>query len=50
MPPLTLKRAEDTLSAKSMPKGIPKHGTNWGIEVSMRDPTTGKLVPHDGQE
>jgi hypothetical protein len=39
-----LKRAEDALSAKSMPKGIPKHGTNWGIEVSMRDPTTGKLV------
>ena len=39
-----LKRAEDALSAKSMPKGIPKPGTNWGIEVSKRDPITGKLI------
>ena len=38
-----LKRAEDALSAKSMPKGIPKAGTNWGIEVSKRD-ATGKLI------
>lgn len=39
-----LKRAEDALSATSMPKGIPKPGTNWGIEVSKRDPVTGKLI------
>jgi hypothetical protein len=39
-----LKHAEDALSARSMPKSIPKHGTNWGIEMSMHDPTTGKLV------
>ena len=39
-----LKRAEDALSARKMPKGIPKPGTNWGIEVSKRNPTTGKVV------
>ena len=39
-----LKRAEDTLSARKMPKGIPKPGTNWGIEVSKRNPITGKIV------
>lgn len=38
-----LKRAEDALSAKSMPKGIPKARTNWGIEVSKRD-ANGKLI------
>jgi hypothetical protein len=27
-----------------MPKGIPKPGTNWGIEVSKRNPITGKIV------
>jgi transposase len=39
-----LKRAEDALSARKMPKGIPKPGTNWGIEVSKRNPITGKIV------
>ena len=39
-----LKRAEYALSATLMPKGIPKPGTNWGIEVSKRDPATRKLV------
>jgi hypothetical protein len=39
-----LKHAEDALSATSMPKGIPKPGTNWGIEVSKCDPVTGKLI------
>jgi len=39
-----LKRAEDALSAQKMPKGIPKPGKNWGIEVSKRNPTTGKVV------
>jgi len=27
-----------------MPKGIPKPGKNWGVEVSKRDPITGKIV------
>jgi hypothetical protein len=39
-----LKCAKDALSARSVPKDIPKHGTNWGIEVSVHDPITGKLV------
>ena len=39
-----LKCTEDALSAQKMPKGIPKPGTNWGIEVSKRNPTTGKVA------
>ena len=39
-----LKRADDALSARKMPKNTPKPGKNWGIEVSKRDPATGKLV------
>ncbi|KAF8809148.1 hypothetical protein BYT27DRAFT_7222690 [Phlegmacium glaucopus] len=39
-----LKRAEDALSARQMPKNIPKEGTNWGIEVTKCDATTGKPV------
>jgi hypothetical protein len=39
-----LKRLEDALSARRMPKNIPKPGTNWGIEVTKRDPVTGKPV------
>ena len=39
-----LKRAEDALSARKMPKGTPRPGKNWGIEVSKRDPITGKIV------
>jgi hypothetical protein len=39
-----LKRPEDSLSACRMPKNIPKPGTNWGIEVTKCNPTTGKLV------
>jgi hypothetical protein len=27
-----------------MPKGIPKPGTNWGIEISKRNLITGKVV------
>lgn len=41
-----LKHAEDGLSARYMPKNVPKQGSNWGIEVSVCDPTTGKLVYH----
>ena len=39
-----LKRAEDALSARKMPKGIPQPGKNWGIEVSKRNQITGKLI------
>jgi hypothetical protein len=39
-----LKREDDTISARKMPKNIPKEGTNWGIEVTKRDSTTGKPV------
>lgn len=39
-----LKRAEDALSARKMPKNIPKPGTNWGIWVTKRDATTGKPI------
>ncbi|KAE9403400.1 hypothetical protein BT96DRAFT_1080589 [Gymnopus androsaceus JB14] len=31
-----LKRAEDALSARKMPKFTPKVGMNWGIEVTMK--------------
>lgn len=39
-----LKRADDALSARRMPKNTPKPGTNWGIEVTKRNPTTGKPI------
>jgi hypothetical protein len=41
-----LKHAEDTLSARYMPKTVPKPSSNWGIEVSKHNPATGKLVHH----
>lgn len=31
-----LKRAEDALSARKMPKNIPKEGMNWGVEITTR--------------
>jgi hypothetical protein len=44
-----LKHEKDALSAWKMPKNTPKVGKNWGIEVSLRDPLTGKIVhKHDG--
>ena len=39
-----LKREEDALSARRMPKNVPKESTNWGNEVTRRDPTTGKPI------
>lgn len=42
--PTHLKRADDAISARKMPKGIPKAGSNWGIEVSRRHPDTGRLM------
>lgn len=38
-----LKRPEDSLSARKMPKWMPKEGENWGIEVTKRDPISGKI-------
>lgn len=38
-----LKRADNALSARKMPKNIPKPGTNWGIEVNKRG-EDGKIV------
>lgn len=38
-----LKRAADALSARQMPKNIPKPGANWGVETIKRDPVTGKI-------
>jgi hypothetical protein len=37
------KRADNALSARKMPKNIPKLGTNWGVEVSQRN-EKGELV------
>jgi hypothetical protein len=39
-----LKRPEDSLSARRMPKNMLKEGKNWGIEVTKRDPITQKPV------
>jgi len=39
-----LKREEDALSARKMPKNIPKEGTNWGIEITKRNLVTGKPI------
>jgi len=38
-----LRRAPDALSARRMPKNIPKEGGNWGVEVTKHDPVTGKI-------
>jgi hypothetical protein len=38
-----LKRADDNLSARRMPKSIPKLGTNWGVERVVRDKITKEI-------
>jgi hypothetical protein len=38
-----LKRPDGSLSARKMPKGTPKVGTNWGVEVMARD-LSGKII------
>jgi hypothetical protein len=38
-----LKRPDGSLSARKMPKGTPKVGTNWGVEVMARD-SAGKII------
>jgi len=39
-----LKRADDALSARAMPKNIPKPGSNWGVQVTNRDQISGKPI------
>lgn len=39
-----LKRGDGALSACKMPKGTPKVGENWGVEVTKRDPVSGDIV------
>ncbi|PPQ68183.1 hypothetical protein CVT24_005070, partial [Panaeolus cyanescens] len=39
-----LKRAPDALSARQMPKFTPPLNSNWLVEVTQRDPETGKIV------
>jgi len=41
--PMHLKRPEDSLSARQLPKNTPKDGHNWGIEV-MKCDAKGKPV------
>ncbi|KAN0086048.1 hypothetical protein V8E55_007182 [Tylopilus felleus] len=38
-----LKRPDDALSVRKMPKNISKEGTNWGVEVMVRD-LHGKII------
>ncbi|RDX40342.1 hypothetical protein OH76DRAFT_1366364 [Lentinus brumalis] len=42
------KRADDALSARRMPKNIPKEGSNWGVEVIMRDTSGQPVYASDG--
>jgi transposase len=44
-----LKRADDALSARRMPKGTSKPGTNWGVEATKHDPATGRIIYKDGK-
>ena len=44
-----LKRRDDAISARRMPKGTSKPGTNWGVEVKKHDPTTGKVIYKNGK-
>ncbi|KZV81302.1 hypothetical protein EXIGLDRAFT_686149 [Exidia glandulosa HHB12029] len=47
--PTHTKRAPGELSALKMPKGIPKAGTNWGVEVPMRDDEGGIVHAANGK-
>lgn len=38
-----LKRGDGALSAPKMPKGTPKAGENWGVEITKCDPITGNI-------
>jgi len=38
-----LKRADDAISSRKMPKFMPKEGTNWGVEITARN-QDGKII------
>ena len=44
-----LKRRDDALSARRMPKFTPKEGCNWGIEVTRRDANGNTIHGPDGK-
>ena len=44
-----LKRPENALSARRMPKFTPKEGCNWGIEVTKRDENGNILYASNGK-
>ncbi|PIL30872.1 hypothetical protein GSI_07041 [Ganoderma sinense ZZ0214-1] len=47
--PNHLKRPEGSLSARKMPKGIPKEGTNWGVEIPLRDASGSQVFGSNGK-
>ena len=44
-----LKRPDDALSARNMPKFIPKEGTNWGPETNLIDKDRKPIHGPDGK-
>ncbi|EGO26581.1 hypothetical protein SERLADRAFT_407313 [Serpula lacrymans var. lacrymans S7.9] len=44
-----LKCADNTLTARKVPKGIPKNGGNWGIEVNQVDADGKSVFIADGK-
>ncbi|PIL28057.1 hypothetical protein GSI_09809 [Ganoderma sinense ZZ0214-1] len=47
--PNHVKRPEGSLSARKMPKGIPKEGTNWGVEIPLRDASGNQVYGANGK-
>ncbi|KAF9479060.1 hypothetical protein BDN70DRAFT_859047 [Pholiota conissans] len=39
-----LKRPDDSLSARKMPKGPSKRDTTWGVEINARDKVTNEII------
>ena len=48
--PNHVKRPEGTLSARKMPKGIPKEGTNWGVEIPLRNASGQQVYGSNGKQ
>ncbi|KIK91814.1 hypothetical protein PAXRUDRAFT_13580 [Paxillus rubicundulus Ve08.2h10] len=44
-----LKHADNALSARKMPKGIPKSGGNWGVEVNQVNANGKAVYSADGK-
>ncbi len=42
------KRPDDSLSARHMPKNVPKKGTNWLVETTKRDEAGNLVYKSDG--